>query len=974
MLRHTPHGLKVGAIIVLGLAPGIGAAEPVHSASFHRVYATLMNPREHPDDGRRHVKPPDWDAVGNRTRFTVLRGFGMENNRIVGYREEIDKYVNMHELGDVLWPAYTILPGENLGEVLDEIKRRDLFLFDLWGYVPGSGPGDYCQQFKVPRETLDLLESKLGARWLGMDIGEQDGRYIGGYAPQMQPASADRFEQYLNFHRHFERMCDDMGNRVTTLVSLNFGHYKVKEGLYTSIGAETAQALPNGQVYYSFIRGAGKQYGVPWFGNASVFNRWGWKVYGPAAADHSPTKGTSLSLLKRLIYSHILYNSIFVGFESGWFEGDKLSPIGHIQQAAQKWIKANGQPGVMITPIGLLVDFNAGWSYPRHLYTDRVYRVWGNLPYEPGDYLTDSVLDMIYPGYQDSSYYHDESGFLTPTPYGDSADCLLSDAEQWLLDRYPLLVVAGALAGGEEIRDKLHSYVDAGGHLIITAGSLKQLPDGIAGIEVAGPSVRHPAGSRIEGSEKDLIEDQPFVLYPMRMPAGAQTRLRCSDSPVVVEATVGKGRITVLASPFGIGAEAAAAPAIRNEVDQPLPKPFTLLKHTRAVLDEAFRGQRLFEAGEGLSLITCRKEAGRYILGICNNGWSEKPMKIVSHCGPIASLRELTLDQSEKTAVGFMPEGMEKVRVGTSGPETIAGGDVRVFDVRVREVNVETIAHAAPPPRARGRILHLRNTRSIKEEVLARPTFFERFDSVLVDWAYLRRTEKAELQREAGWIQRQGLKVLVDLSPGINLFPDLRLVDNVKEEYTATIATVEDILAKMELVGARDLLISLHRHPENNYTNAQTETDFGKSVKRICEAARTRQITVHLRMTPHKPPWNLKAAVDFVTSIGVENLRVAPSTAMLLANPAELKPLSRLLPDKLGFWLVAAPETDIAGQLWNVNGPIADCKRSSDLAAMFNIAPNRPVIFDAVYRDGDGEYRDARTWQRIIAASTANRP
>ena len=102
----------------------------------------------------------------------------------------------------------------------------------------------------------------------------------------------------------------------------------------------------------------------------------------------------------------------------------------------------------MLTPIAVMTDFFAGWTFPRHLYTGDVYRVWGNLPYEPGDYLTDGVLDLLYPGYQNSSYYHDESGFLTPTPYGDAADCLLSDAPGWLLPRYSLLVVAGELSGG----------------------------------------------------------------------------------------------------------------------------------------------------------------------------------------------------------------------------------------------------------------------------------------------------------------------------------------------------------------------------------------------------------------------------------------------------------------------------------------------------------------------------------------------
>jgi hypothetical protein len=134
---------------------------------------------------------------------------------------------------------------------------------------------------------------------------------------------------------------------------------------------------------------------------------------------------------------------VAVGFETGWFEGDKLSPIGRIQQAAQRWVKENGQPGVMHTPVALLLDFNAGWTFPRHLYSDKVYRVWGNPPYEPGDCLTDAVLDLLYPDYQNSSYIHDESGFITPTPYGDIADCLLSDTPGWLLARYPVVVVAG---------------------------------------------------------------------------------------------------------------------------------------------------------------------------------------------------------------------------------------------------------------------------------------------------------------------------------------------------------------------------------------------------------------------------------------------------------------------------------------------------------------------------------------------------
>jgi hypothetical protein len=532
-------------IILAIIVGGPLAAQPTH-----RVYSHLMNPREHPDDSRRPVRPPDWTTFGGVTQFTTLRGFDIKNGRITNLKQELDKYTLTHELGSVIWPSYEILFASNLGELANEIKRRGLFLFDIWGYVPGSGPGGYWQQFKPPAGVFDILEAKLGDRWLGMDNGEQDGRYIGGFASQMQPMSGSRFEQYLNFQRHFERLTTDLGNKMATLVSLNFGHYFLREGVYTFIGAETGQALPNSQVYYAFIRGAGKQYGVPWFGNASVWNRWGYKTYGEEGPDHGPRKGTSLSLLKRLLYNHILYNSMLAGYESSYFDHEDLSPIGRMQEAAQRWVRANGSPGAMLTPIAVMVDVNSGWSFPRHLYTDNVYRVWGNLPYEEGDYLTDLVLDMLYPGYQDSSYFHDESGFLAPTPYGDSADCLLSDAPGWLLARYPVLVVAGDLSPGFEIRDKLRAYTEAGGRLVISARNVARL-GGLNGV--------------------------PFTLIPDPEPV----------SGVRVE----------------------------SGIDKPLPEPYHLSEKAHATLDEVFRSQKLFDAGEGLSLITCPPRAWRIHVG-----------------------------------------------------------------------------------------------------------------------------------------------------------------------------------------------------------------------------------------------------------------------------------------------------------------------------------------------------------------------
>ncbi len=928
------HLLGVMFLAALSAIPNAGAASIARADGPHRVYSRLLDPREHPDYDRRAVQPPTWSTFKDRTQFTCLRGFNVADDLITGHAAELEKFTRTHELGDVIWPSYPILFAKNLGELADEIRRRDLYLFDVWGYVPGSGPGGYWQQFRPPSEAFTLLESKLGERWLGTDIGEQDGRYVGGYAEQMTPASASRLEQYFNFQRHFEMMGDHLGNKHATLVSLNFGHYFLKEGTYTLIGAETAQALPNNQVYYAFIRGAGKQYGVPWFGNASIYNRWGFKTYGSSGRsdgyEHGPTKGTSLSLMKRLLYSHIFYNSVAVGFENGWFDGDRLSPIGTIQQTAQRWIRANGQPGVMHTPVALLVDFTAGWTFPRHLYSDKVYRVWGNLPYEPGDFLTDAVLDLLYPGYQDSSYFHDESGFIAPTPYGDFADCLLSDAPGWLFERYPVVVLAGALRGGLELRDKLQAYVERGGHLVLTAGNLARLPGGVAG---------HT------GIAADL------------------------------SVRVGKGRLTAFASEYGIDLQpdSERKSPIRSEVDQPLPKPYKLRPEVRKGLEEILTHQALFALSDReLSLITCRKGPGEFTLCIANNSWRERPLEIASRCGPLVAIRELPLDTAEKSAVGYLPASVSVDLLGRSTETTIAGGDVRVFSVRVNEAGVEEIAHLVPPTRPKGRFLTLRRLQSIKEEILTRPTFFEHFDGVVVDWRYVADREKAALQRESGWIRRQGLRVSVDLSSGANLYPGLRLIDNIAEDYSASIDTITNVMEKMECLGSRDLILSLHRYPENNFTGEQTRAAFEKTLKALASHAAAHQVTLHLRLASGKPPWNIPDALKMLEAVNAPNLRLAPSTALLPESP-ETSDLAQRLSSRLGLWLVSARRQDVGGKSWDAHAPIHGAPSSDIPCRWIALSPETPVVLDAICTGPDEEYLEAAALGRIQAGQLNQR-
>jgi len=256
----------------------------------------------------------------------------------------------------------------------------------------------------------------------------------------------------------------------------------------------------------------------------------------------------------------------------------------------------------------------------------------------------------------------------------------------------------------------------------------------------------------------------------------------------------------------------------------------------------------------------------------------------------------------------------------------------------------------------------------VKEQILARPTFFEHYDGVILDWRYLHDREKAVLQQEAGWISRQGLRVFVDLSSGLNLYPTLRLVDNLQADYGQSVAAVGAVMMKMQILGSHDLILSLHRYPENNFTTEQTQESIEKTLRNMAAEAGKLGITLHLRMALGKPPWSLKEIDALMGKIGVDNLRLAGSTALL--SRAERSPeATQILKTRLGLWLLAAPQVDVAGKLWNVHAPLYGWAEGSQAAEWVSLVPRAPIVMDAVFANQDEEYLDAQALERLRVAA-----
>jgi len=244
------------------------------------------------------------------------------------------------------------------------------------------------------------------------------------------------------------------------------------------------------------------------------------------------------------------------------------------------------------------------------------------------------------------------------------------------------------------------------------------------------------------------------------------------------------------------------------------------------------------------------------------------------------------------------------------------------------------------------------------QAILARPTFFEHFDSVSIDWRYLHDRDHRALKEEAEWLRRQGVRIYADLASGINLYPDLRLINNDPAEYEASMAVVDDVLAKMESLGCRDLLLTPTRQPENSFSSEQTAKSFVETLREVCSRAATRSMTVYLRVSTRFRA-DLDTNVQFVKQAAAPNLVLAPSVALLEHQKLTPDSIPEEVKAQIGLWLVSAPAYDPNGTLWTCNAPAARLADPASVSKWTSLAPDKPLLFDAAYANQDEEYCDA---------------
>ena len=238
-----------------------------------KVWNRRVNPSTDPMALSRKVRPVTREDLDNKFQTTGMRAFRTpdhEANMAVNYKEDLDLYTRIYELGDLLWIyIHSGLILDNSKEVVDEIARRKLYLFDIWGVDTPS----HSDPLSPAPEMNRYMQEKLGKRFLGWDNGERDGQWVRANAWVNCPAPVTRKQAFENWVAFFSRLNDSLFNYMTALGMLPMMHYLADLHDIRMIGPETIQMDPCIPVWFGNIRGAGKQYGILWFGNISSFTR-----------------------------------------------------------------------------------------------------------------------------------------------------------------------------------------------------------------------------------------------------------------------------------------------------------------------------------------------------------------------------------------------------------------------------------------------------------------------------------------------------------------------------------------------------------------------------------------------------------------------------------------------------------------------------------------------------------------------------
>ena len=370
----------------------------------------------------------------------------------------------------------------------------------------------------APLPALDIADYKAWKmRHPDFFVFRSTGEIVNDFGKLVRHAPSDsRWAKYKNGDRYVStKGVEDL---YQTEVSLHYGDASAcigfrgfgysadfiaaANGARAIVGETTGTAGRNGgewrwNISPMFLRGAGRQFGIPWMWYVALFvngyradGTWqneGWpRMNNPPKGRAATDGGISVSLFRRVNYFAYLAGANALepeGWNSWGLRRDEsgrlaLTAYGEAMREIHDFTAAHPDRGLPYCPVAVLVPYNQGYAsvggvpYRSHS---------GN--YHAGDNLVDGVFFTLMPGRdQDAALRRGEEGFLRNSPFAQMYDVMVPDSPQSddtflrALSRYPVAILTGEYPDVASLRPKLARYLSAGGTLVVPKALVEAVP------------------------------------------------------------------------------------------------------------------------------------------------------------------------------------------------------------------------------------------------------------------------------------------------------------------------------------------------------------------------------------------------------------------------------------------------------------------------------------------------------------------
>ena len=206
------------------------------------------------------------------------------------------------------------------------------------------------------------------------------------------------------------------------------------------------------------------------------------------------------------------------------------------------------------SPFALVLDHYHGWVPPVHkaIGQSKPEHVWGNIPYTLGDFQIDQFFRWVFPDYQMYAFTMEGRGCLTPTPYGDNFDVLLTNTPAHALGKYQAAIFLGDIHGDSDFESRVVSFVESGGTVILCCDQMHGRIAELAGVKVVRKGRKSSASNSLLSGK--TYHEGEYAYDLVTLEGGAVLATTEDGAPLICINQVGAGFIlTITACYWGHG-------------------------------------------------------------------------------------------------------------------------------------------------------------------------------------------------------------------------------------------------------------------------------------------------------------------------------------------------------------------------------------------------------------------------------------